>query len=318
MVDDSATCAERRLRRATSSWPAATARVARAYLRGLHRTGRRAGTDGDPFWLLLPVWLHATATPRARRALRSRFLADVCWGQYCLFLCIRIHDDLFDGHASDLRLIFVADHLLVESQRAFAPHVPDAFWPIYHDLLQTTTSAILEMDERQRAGAGTRDGLAAHARVASIFKAGAAAVCLATGQRLSYARVGAFADELAIMAQVLDDLEDFVEDGERGRLNSVAALLTQSGGRCRAPRDVRAAGTSLLFGDGARRLLMSLRESYRRAREAIRPLRIDPADCYLQVLEQNLDELAAMLHRARVEARFGTAATAARGAERIE
>ena len=176
-----------RLKRATLTWPPGTRRVVRSYLRDLHGSARRRVAAGEPYWVLLPRWLHGAVSGASRRKLGARFLRDIAWGQYCLYLCVRIQDDLFDGQAKDLRLVFVSVQLLLESERAFQSHVPPAFWPIHRQLLETTTSAILEADERQAAGRGTGDGLGVHARIASIFKTGAAAVCLATGSRGSSA-----------------------------------------------------------------------------------------------------------------------------------
>src|SRR3954462_8337940 len=48
-----------------------------------------------------PAWVHdARRTPVTSENLNSRVL-DVLWGQYALFLYIRIQDDLLDGQSSD-------------------------------------------------------------------------------------------------------------------------------------------------------------------------------------------------------------------------
>jgi hypothetical protein len=120
--------------------------------------------------------------------------------------------------------------------------------------------------------------------------------------------VAALADELAIMSQVLDDLRDLIEDLDRGRVNSVAALLMK---RIAEPRTIEQAlnalGTSLFFGDGSARLVAAVRTSHARAVAAIRPLRMPAAAAYLDHVHGNIERLAGMLHRARVEARFGGA-----------
>ncbi len=180
------------------------------------------------------------------------------------------------------------------------------------DRLETTTAAILEADEQQAAGQTTGDGFGVHSRVSSIFKTGSAAVCLATRQPRLFRHAAALADELAIMSQVLDDLVDLAEDLDRARVNSVAALLLGKNGLSRASKPaLNAVRASLLFGDGSARLLAALRASHARAVAANRSLRLPAAAAYLEQVSGNIEQLGGMLHRARVEARFGRQLTAA-------
>jgi len=89
-------------------------------------------------------------------------------------------------------------------------------------------------------------------------------------------------------------------------VNSVAALLLDRSPVRRTTEDaLNTLGASLLFGDGAARLLAPLRASHARAVAASDSVRIPSAAAYLDQVGRNIAQLATMLHRARVEARFG-------------
>jgi hypothetical protein len=278
---------QRRVRR----WPPlARAAVSRYLSPG---RGRRSAErqDADPIWLLLPAWLAA----RAPRSPGGSFLSDVRWGQYCLFLFVRIHDDVFDGHHADPALIYVADLLLVESEEAFARHFSTGpFWPFYRRSLATTLAAILERDgfERRPRGLGA-DDRGVHARVSSLFKVGAAAVCFKTRRPGDLQSTARYLDHLAIAGQMLDDLRDLQADLDRGRVNSVAGALAR--GR-RGLDDVVA----------------DMRRHLRSAIAAIAPLRMPAAERHAAQLLRGVEILGAGLHRIDVRRAFGVRGAAGR------
>jgi hypothetical protein len=264
--------------------------VSRYFSPGPSRRGEPQ-RDADPIWLSLPGWL----TARAARRPGESFLSDVRWGQYCLFLFVRIHDDVFDGHHADPALIYVADLLLVESERAFARHFTSGpFWPFYRRSLATTLAAILERDgfERRPRGLGADDRWV-HARVSSLFKVGAAAVCFKTRRLHDLRSTGRYLDHLAIAGQMLDDMKDLQADLDRGRVNTVAGALAR---QQRGLDDVVA----------------DMRRHLRSAIAAIAPLRMPAAERYAAELLRGVEILAVGLHRMNVRRVFGSRGAARR------
>ena len=170
---------ERRLARYLRAWPPAVAEEVIAYLGGPATEADDNGGGEERFWSLLPRWLAAdrrfVAIP-PRRA----WLNDIVWAQYCLFLFVRIHDDLFDRQAHSSSLVFVADQLLLEAETTFAKHRPDAaFWRLFRANLTTTLAGILKVDALQRRPRAMKtSALVLHASVSAIFKVGAAAICV--------------------------------------------------------------------------------------------------------------------------------------------
>ena len=260
------------------------------------RTVRRGGHQR--YWILLPQWLFQTCKP-APGGVDRGFLGDVLWGQYCLFLFVRIHDDLVDGQADDRRLIFVADELLLESQRVFARHFPGgSFASTVRDLVGATLSAILEVDAVQAIpGAFTAERLGLYARVSSIFHAGSAAVLAHAGRRRQFAPAALFCDHLAIAMQVLDDLLDIDQDLSRGRFNFAANIVLNG-----APRsDLARLAESVLVQDTVGCVIDVVRDHVEKAGEAIAPIGVDGAARYVRRLQAEVRRYADQLHRARVE-----------------
>ena len=250
------------------------------------------------YWILLPQWLFA-AGRRSPDAAGRRFLRDVLWAQYCLFLFVRIHDDLIDGQAEDRRLIFVADGFLLESQRVFACHFHDGrFASTVRDLVGSTLSAILEVDALQAIpGAFTAERLGLYARVSSIFHAGSAAVLTHLGRRRQFAPAALFCDHLAIAMQVLDDLFDIDQDLARGRFNFAGNIVLNGAPRTELPRLAQ----SVLVDDTVGRVIDVVRDHVDRAAEAIVAIGVDAAARYVGRLQAEARRYAAQVHRARVE-----------------
>ena len=269
-----------RLERRLRGWPRRVRVSLERYLpAGVLRGGGSVARSSGPLWLQLPAWLAAAHDA----ALGRTFVSDVQWGQYCLFLHVRIHDDLFDAHVTDPALIYVGDLLLVEAERAFAKHLGHGpFWPFYRDALATTLTGILDADTLQRRPRGLGRGDASvYARVSSIFKVGAAAVCFQAGRRRDLTRVCRFLDHLAIASQVLDDLMDLRADRADGRRNYVASALARS-----------ARGLDASVAD--------MRRHLEAARVAITPLHLAQAEQHVRRQLRAVEVLEAGLHRMAV------------------
>lgn len=294
-----------RLARCWRAWPAPLAAEARRYSIGARAAAVPTSRLGEPLhyvWLLLPEWLSARLAP-APFAGERHFLADVQWGQYALFLFIRIHDDLVDRQVRSPWLVYVADRYLVESETAFGRHVNASFWPVFRELVRETLDGIAEANDLQRRTQPPPERLLeAYTRVSSIFKAASAAVLMRHRRTRLFPRVFRFQDQLAAASQIIDDLADLDEDLADRRRNYVAARLAGPGRR--APSGRRA-----FAGLIDRRILVDnalapvLREADRRLAEAgraIAPLRLDPAERYVARLRHGLDTLGRALHAARV------------------
>jgi geranylgeranyl pyrophosphate synthase len=185
-----------------------------------------------PYWRVLPVALRTRfRSGTARKPIRRKFLHDVQWAQYCLFLCIRFQDDVFDGQNRDAATIFASDQCLLEADRVFAKYFSPRswFWREYRESFRLTTQSIVEVDALQRKSTSRPDELLdGYARVSSILKIGSAAVCAKLHQKSAYKRVSRFCDELAKAGQIMDDIHDLEEDLGRKRFNYMANVLRRS------------------------------------------------------------------------------------------
>jgi hypothetical protein len=293
---------ERRFGAVLRSWPEAIRSDVVGYLRETPEDVSGAATGAERFWTELPRWMIADRRFARGKPIARVWLNDILWAQYCLFLFIRIHDDVFDGQTQRRSLIFVADALLLESQTILARHFPQGpFWPLFRTCLEATIRGIMEVDERQRRpGAMNKRSLSLYADVASVFKIGCAAVCVRSGRITAFRRVSHFADEIAIAGQILDDMLDVQEDLARTRYNFAANQLLRAGcvnaDDC-ADRIARA----ILFDDGAGLLLNEASKHLDRADDAIAPLRLAEAVAYVGTLRQNIEALRHRIHVARVE-----------------
>jgi hypothetical protein len=293
---------ERRFAVLLCSWPDAIVGDIVAYLSKSPDDVADDARGAERFWTELPRWLTADRRFAGSKHIDRRWLSDILWAQYCVFLFVRIHDDLFDGQARTPSLLFVADALLLESQRTLAKHFPHGpFWPLFRKCLEATIHGIMEVDARQqRPGAMNERSLALYADVSAIFKIGSAAVCVRSGRMREFRRLSVFADEIAIAGQILDDVLDVQEDLARARYNFAANQLLAGDGVTPHDRAARLA-QSVLFDDGAGRLLDVAGKHLDRAAAAIAPLRLAPASEYVGTFRRSLDEFRRRIHYARVE-----------------
>jgi hypothetical protein len=295
-------------------WPPLLAREARAYLTTGSPSGSLPTPLGTPLlysWLLLPTWLAARLRPRIKPSER-RFLADVLWAQYALFLGVRTHDDMVDGQATSPWLVYVGDRYLIEAEQALVRHTHDErFWTLYRTYFAETVDGIAEVDALQRRRRPSRAALArGYARVSSVFKIGSAAVLWRYGRLDWLPPLSVYKDHLSIASQILDDAEDLDDDLKRGRCNYVAAALLPRRGRLPAtPAATRAAiQRSLVVADGLTPVMDVVERHIRAAGRSVAPLQLPEADAHVAA---HLDHLAAVrtnVHRARVRSVFGRTA----------
>ena len=292
---------EQRVARKLRSWPQAVADDVAAYL-GQSRSGAGGPRDdGERLWSMLPRWLLDDRRFAAAAHRRRGWLDDILWAQYCLFLFVRIHDDLFDGQTQKRSLLFVADELLVESESTLARHISAGpFWQLFRESVATTLQGILKVDAcQQRPGAMSRRSLALYADVSAIFKVGTAAVTVGSGRMREFRHLGRFSDEMAIAEQILDDLFDVEEDLARERYNFAANRLL-GGDPARVAGRADRLAREVLFGDGVSALLQTVHQHLDRAGAAIAPLRLAPAARYVDAFRRGVDELRKQVHAARV------------------
>lgn len=294
-----------RLERCWRAWPRPLAAEARRYSVGNHPAAVPAVRLGEPLryaWLLLPEWL-STRLALASSSAERRFLADVQWAQYALFLFVRIHDDLVDRQARSSWLIYAADRYLVESETAFARHVSTAFWPLFRTLVRQTLDGIAEADALQRGVRTPRAALLdAYTRVSSIFKAASAAVLMRHGRLRLLPRAARFQDHLAVASQILDDLVDLDDDLADGRRNYVASAL--AGSARPGPRGRRGLAATMarriLADDALAPILDEVDRRLQAAARAIAPLHLARANRHVAGLRGRVEALRQAAHTRRV------------------
>ncbi len=271
-----------RLRRLLRSFPRPLQETVRPYLRGLRRRSSAQRYPDRKYWTVIPEILIRSLSSAGRPV--GSFLDDLRWGQYCIFLHVRIYDDLLDGHVGASRLRVAADLTLADGRKAFARHFGprSSFWRVFTDLLAVTVKAIAAVDILQRRLRPPTVILRQYANISAVFKIGLAAACIHSDRRKQYKQMARCFDAIAIAGQIIDDLEDFEEDLRRRRFNSVAAILARTFRDGASPPDLehRLAG-ALLYGDGTARVMQVLTGQLDRAEKALHGLRLPEVRRYL-------------------------------------
>ena len=260
------------------------------YMKDLRARSTVFQPGSDPYWHTVPEAIFRSGQLRNEPLLR-----DVMWAQACLYLAIRIQDDVLDGHTTDTELVFNATVFLVEAAAQLRQHFNhrSSFWPVYDSYVFTSVGAIQRL-HRMNPSAISQPGrlLRLYAQVSAIFKVAPAAICIAGKMQDRIPIVSACFDELAIAGQLYDDLMDLESDAERGQINAVR-LYTQ-----RPPR--RKAGTAQTnektrrvpsSADADSRIIGKVLKHIKRGRAILRPLRLASADDGLFLLEQRFRTL---------------------------
>ena len=263
--------------------------------------GTLARRDQPPHWFELPIWLDDAWQAPVPGIGHLSTLADLLWGQYALFLFIRIQDDLLDQQRTDLDSMLVADRFLVESLESFNQIfiLDSRFRKQYHGWLRDTVDGIRQVSRLEAtAGGFTADHLPLHAKVCAIFKVGSLAVCRIHGREREWRWIEGLLDQLAMFSQIGDDLQDLSEDVEKGRCTWPANVL--SGGSF--PVDP----TAWLFRpERSDVILARLREIARVAADLVPSSAPVPIRALAQGLAGRVDELERGLHEMSVRMVFG-------------
>ena len=271
--------------------------------------GLLAADSHPPTWLLLPIWLEEAWGKPGAGSLPEEVMRDLLWGQYSLFLCIRIQDDLLDRQRHDLRFLLVADRFLLESLEAFQrlPALNGEFWTLYRNCLRQTVDGILEVGRLEATpGAFTAQHLELHARVSAIFKLGVAALCSLHRRPEEMAWLSNLLDRLAVFGQLCDDLRDLSQDLENSRYTWVGNALPGAGrGNPILSEPYAGFVGEFMQPDWAEPVLAELRGVAREAAAWV-PASAPPAvHDLVGKLREKPDVLEQLLHETRVRALLG-------------
>lgn len=216
----------RRLARLADEWPRPQAEVVAAVVEDPSPGGALSSlAERPPYWLVLPCELAAAWV--AGGELPEEDLDGLLWGQFCLFLAIRLQDDLLDGDVEDAALQFVANRFLVESLEAFErAELPPEFRRELRRCIRATSDGILAVQKLESRWGGFGEAhLPLHAEASAVLRVGAAAVCFRLERPGDLSWLEEVSDRLVVVGQICDDLKDLAEDLGRGRFTWVANRL---------------------------------------------------------------------------------------------
>jgi hypothetical protein len=251
---------------------AAFARYHRRYRRLIAQWSAAADPVGAlPFWLALPALYHAHCVRDARRASANDILHRVLWTQFCLFLSVRLLDDLADDEARGAMLALVASDAALEAENAAAEIVDADAVRQVREFLRSTLRAI---PEAVRLQGSPRPGLDAlldvYRRGDALFKAAPFLLSRVHQRPEDVAALSASCDHLAEASQMQDDLADLATDLRAGRRNAMVALALRIDPEVRA---ACSAGVPVLLPRGlAEWGIERIRDAYIRAAVAAIPL----------------------------------------------
>ncbi|PKL83292.1 MAG: hypothetical protein CVV24_05810 [Ignavibacteriae bacterium HGW-Ignavibacteriae-3] len=214
-----------------SNWPSNTSKELRDYFEEYRtRLGKKnLQSKTRPFWVYLPHWILKSFHPESKLSTdQKNFLKDIIWAQYCVFLAIRVHDDLYDCQSECKSLIYAGDQLMIDSEKIFTKYFPGSqvFWQNYHSLIETSIHSIVLVDGLQKSSkTSLAKLLKSYAGVCSIFKIGTLAVCCHVNKMGMYKNMVHVIDGLCVAGQMIDDMEDLIEDYEGGRFNSALLMI---------------------------------------------------------------------------------------------
>jgi len=106
--------------------------------------------DKLPFWLILPGLLHSKyATNLQEKESNNLFLSDILWAQICIFLSIRMKDDVIDLEIENPLFILISDLFLIETEQVLIKYFKREhnFWPVYFQLLKETIASLFEKED---------------------------------------------------------------------------------------------------------------------------------------------------------------------------
>jgi hypothetical protein len=159
-------------------------------------------------------------------------VSDLLFAQECVFLAIRLQDDLFDRHMEPGAAVFAPTLLFLGAHDVlgarFSP--TDRFWREYRRLISASLEAIVRVESLQRAKSATWQQLrGAYIAQNSALKIGICGVCRIAGIDTVFDAVSHFVDHLAVTGQLIDDLLDMEEDLKAGRTNIASGFMLAPG-----------------------------------------------------------------------------------------
>jgi hypothetical protein len=259
----------------------------------------------------LPFWLADVYRQRNVALTTSRnFMRDILWAQYCLFVFIRIQDDLFDKHTERSSLIYASDLFLFEAERMFSRYFrkSSVFWNIYRSCIAETILAIASGDSMERKPVRNRAQLlSAHGRTSKICNVAPAALCLKAGRMKDFKRVSVFSTEMMKAGAIVDDLQDMEEDLNRGRFNYAASFFLHSIRMKKSTKQNvrRQVVRNVLLSDGLTKLFKEINRHLDLAERSINPFALPAAAKYLQSYRRSIEMMENSIHRWRVRTIFG-------------
>ncbi len=277
----------------------------------------RLAAKGTPSWVRIPVRLAEAWARRQSKRAPDGTLGEILWGQYALFLHIRIQDDLLDAQRHDLRLLFAAEHFLLESMRTFLRfrRLEHDFWAFYTGCLRDTIEGAQQAGRLEKApGAFQARDLDLLARTSAILKVGANALCRLTGHERDAVWLSRLQHHLAIANQIEDDLRDLPSDVRSGRYTWVAnALLDARAGTRQPPRQLaRRLAAGLMLPERGARIVAQLRRSAHEAAAAVPASAPGAIHDLVREIEAAPDILERRMHETRVRWFFGDVPAALR------
>ncbi len=254
---------------------------------------------GIPYWILLPSELAALWEGGAGGSRRARgALADILWAQFCLFMFIRLQDDLLDGDCTEPSLLFVADLFYLEAEKTFRRHLGSSarFARCVPDCVEITAKAVLEVHRLQRSPSSPELLLPLPSAVNAVFKPALLAICLLHGKSRLYPKLERAYDAFALAGQLLDDYRDLEEDLRNGRANLVAQLYLErrnSGKRMPARHLTSIRGA--MRKDGGARCFGPILRMAEEAEKCLAGHRTEPVDGYIATYRRFLASESRML-----------------------
>jgi hypothetical protein len=263
--------------------------------------------SGDlfPWWFSVSSWL--SKENKIKILKNKKFLEDILWTQFCIFLSIRILDDIFDNQAKSSNLLFIPPLLQLEADIQLAKYFPNdsPFWKKKNDFQQKTLKGIIHTDKLQRKRkVKIKNLLQVYTDVAAIFKIGITAICEKQKDYKKLKLFYRFADELAIISQLFDDFYDILEDLKLGKINSAVRIILNAEPIGSIDDITDSVAHALQYKDGFNNLAIEIRKHTKTARRAAEKIQIEDTLLHIESFENTLKTLEAKQHKKRVAYMF--------------
>lgn len=185
-----------------------------------------------PFWFILPnQMLSKFVRGDFGDEKNIKFLHDCLWAQYCIFMFIRIKDDVIDEDEKNALLILISDQFLFDAEETLHKYFErsNPFWKTYFQLLRETTQAMYEKEvfEKLNQQAAT-EIIELSGKEGAILNIGTAAVCSKYNKINEFKLLKKMTYHLVISRQIIDDLFDLEEDLKIGKFNYAASRLIKN------------------------------------------------------------------------------------------